>query len=167
MPFCKYCGSAHDADAVFCTECGKPISKKPTLPAKSIVEVPIVAESEEIIRVEDGERPYLPGDPITPEMEKRIKEYESRVAQYTISITTIKPLFRDKPELFGEEEWQLVEMAFAKKYGLSDLSLFRQRELPDFEAEKKAASPAHRRNATYTKRKTEYWSQFDKTEDDT
>ena len=28
MPFCKYCGSEHDVDAVFCTECGKPVGKK-------------------------------------------------------------------------------------------------------------------------------------------
>lgn len=58
MPFCKYCGSAHDADAVFCTKCGKTISKKPTPPAKSIVEFSLVAEQEETFQIESGEQPY-------------------------------------------------------------------------------------------------------------
>ena len=45
--------------------------------------------------------------------------------------------------------------------GGPDISIFRQRELPDFVAEQNASTPAHRRNATYAKRNAEYWSQFD------
>lgn len=167
VPFCKYCGSAHDADAIFCTECGKQISPKTAPPTKSVVEVPLSVETEDTIRVEDGERPYLPGDPITPEMKARVIAYNERVAQYTLSLTVFKQLFRENPDLFGEEEWKQAEAMLAEKYGLSDLSLYRQKELPDFEAERKAAPAPHRRNNSYTKRKTEYWSQFDKTEDDT
>ena len=45
MPFCKYCGSAHDDDAVFCTECGKPIAKKAEPVADSPVQaVPAVSK---------------------------------------------------------------------------------------------------------------------------
>lgn len=167
MPFCKYCGSAYDADAVFCTECGKPISKKTAPPKKSIAEAPWIAKPEEIIRVEDGERPYLPGDPITPEMQARLDAYQARVTQYTISLSVIKQLFRKHPDLFGEEEWKKTEAALAEKYELPDISIFRQKEFPNFEAEQTAAPSTHRRNGSYTKRKTEYWSQFDKTEDDT
>lgn len=29
MPYCKYCGSADDGDAVFCVECGKRIKEIP------------------------------------------------------------------------------------------------------------------------------------------
>ena len=162
MPFCKYCGSTHDSDAVFCTECGKPISTKAAPPTKSIAEVPPVAKPPETIRVEDGERPYLPGDPITPEMEESMQAYRAKVAQYTISLSVFKQLFRDRPDLFGEEEWKKAESVLAKKYGLPDNSIFRQKELPDFEAERKAAPPTHRRNGSYTKRKTEYWSQLTK-----
>lgn len=167
MPFCKYCGSAYDADAVFCTECGKPIPKKTAHPNKSIAEALQIAKPEEIIRVEDGERPYLPGDPITPEMKARMDAYQARVAQYTVSLAVFKQLFREHPDLFGEEEWKKTEAVLAEKYGLSDISIFRQKEFPDFEAERKATPATHRRNASYNKRKTEYWSQFDKTEDDT
>ena len=165
MPYCKYCGSEHDADAVFCTECGKPILKKAVVAEKTVQEVPVAAKTEEIIRVEDGERPYLPGDPITPEMEAEMQAYRAKVAQYRLSLTVFKQLFRDHPDLFGEEEWRLAESALAEKYGLSDISIFRQRELPDFAAEREGAAPTHRRNATYTKRDTEYWSQFDPDED--
>ena len=93
-------------------------------------------------------------------MEAEMQAYRARVAQYTISLTVFKQLFRERPDLFGEEEWRLTESALAEKYGLSDIGIFRQRELPDFAAEEKAGKPAHRRNATYTKRNTDYWSQL-------
>ena len=135
MPFCKYCGSAHDADAAFCTECGKPISRKTSSPKKTRVESPLAVEHEPTIRVENSRRPYIPGDPITPEMKERIEAYQNKVFQYTTALAVVKPLFRDKPELFGEEEWKKVEEAFAQKYGLPDNSVLRQRELPDFSKE--------------------------------
>jgi hypothetical protein len=165
MPFCKYCGSEHDEDAEFCTECGKPIVKKAAAPEKTVQEVPLATKTEEIVRIVDAERPYLPGDPITPEMEEEMQAYQAKVAQYTLSLTVFKQLFRKHPDLFGEEEWRLTESALAEKYGLSDISIFRQKELPDFAAEQNASKPAPRRNATYTKRDTEYWSQFDADED--
>ena len=161
MPFCKYCGSEHDDDALFCTECGKQIVRNAAPTEKTIREVPQVTKNEEIIRVDDGERPYLPGDPITPEMEDEMQAYRDKVAQYTLSLAVFKQLFRDHPDLFGEEEWRLTESTLAKKYGLSDISIFRQKELPDFAAEEIPSKPAPRRNATYTKRDTVYWSQFE------
>ena len=132
MPFCKYCGSAHDADAAFCTECGKSIAKK-TVPRKeTMVEVPLVEKREETIRVENGKRPHIPGDPITPEIQARLNAYQEKVFKYTSALAVLKPLFRDKPELFGEEEWKKVEEALAQKYDLPENSVLRQRELPDF-----------------------------------
>lgn len=168
MPFCKYCGSAHDADAAFCTECGKPITHK-AVPAEEMnAEVSVAVEPSEIIRVEDADRPYIPGDPITPEMQARIDAYQERVTKYTISLTVFKQLWRDRSDLFGEEEWKKAEAALAEKYGLPDNSIFRQRAFPDFEAERNATTTVqHRKNGSYTKRNAEYWSQFDKTEDDT
>lgn len=135
MPFCKYCGSAHDADAAFCTECGKPIARKTSSPKKAKVEVPLSVEHEQTVRVENGRRPHIPGDPITPEMKEHLEAYQMKVAQYTCVLAVLKPLFRDKPELFGEAEWKKVEEALAQRYGLPDNSVLRQRELPDFSKE--------------------------------
>ena len=45
--------------------------------------------------------------------------------------------------------------------GGPDISIFRQRKLTNFAAEQNASTPTHRRNATYTKRNTDYWSQVD------
>ena len=87
------------------------------------------------------------------------------MAQYRLSLSVFKQLFREHPDLFGEEEWRLAEGALAEKYGLSDISIFPQKELPAFAAEQNASTPTHRRNATYTKRNTDYWSQFDADED--
>ena len=84
MPFCKYCGSRHDDNAVFCTNCGKQIAEKAVLPERSIHEVSLATATEELIRIEDAERPYLPGDPITPEMQERIDAHREKVAQYTL-----------------------------------------------------------------------------------
>ena len=169
MPFCKYCGATHDADAVFCTDCGKEIVKRKTQSKQAVQfkaevhEVPLTAESDEMIRVDDGSRPYIPGDPITPEMHERTQKYMYNVGLYLTSLNVFKRLFRDSPEFFGEEEWALMETMLAEKYGLSDLSLFREKELPDFAAEQLQSQPAtQKRNAKYTKRNTEYWSKFDK-----
>lgn len=172
MPFCKYCGTAHDSDAVFCTECGRQIVKKKTQPKKAaqpkaeIHEVPLAVEADEIIRVDDAPRPYIPGDPIPPEMHERTQKYMFNVGLYLTSLNVFKKLFRDSPDLFGAEEWKQMEEVLAEKYGLSDLSLFRVKELPDFEAEKAQTQPTtQRRNSKYTKRDTEYWSKFDKKKD--
>ena len=135
MPFCKYCGCAHDADAAFCTECGKPIAKKTAPPKKTKVDVPRAVEREETIRVEDAKRPHIPGDPITPEMQERLNAYQEKVFKYTCVLAVLKPLFRDKPELFGEAEWKMVEEALAQKYDLPENSVLRQRELPNFSKE--------------------------------
>lgn len=148
MPFCKYCGSPHDDDAVFCTECGRPIVKKAVPSEKAVCEVPLATETEEVIHIENVEQPYHPGDPITPKMEEKIQSYQEKVTQYTLSLTVFKQVFRERPDLFGEEEWKQAEAFLAEKYGLSEISIFRQKELPDFEAERKATPPAQRRNAT-------------------
>ena len=152
MPYCKYCGAPHDDDAAFCTECGKPITRK----------APPVPETVEVTHVDGGERPYIPGDPIPPEMEKQVKESWSKVQSYTLSIALLKQLFRTNPGVFDEEDWKKAEAALAEKYGLTEISIFRQRETPDFEPEEKPTQPQHRRNKSYTKRDTEYWAKFEK-----
>ena len=95
----------------------------------------MAAESEKLIRAEDEKRSYRPRDPIPPEMEARVNTYREKVAQYTLSINVIKQLFRESPDLFGEEEWKQPEAVLAEKYGLPDNSIFRQKELPDFKSE--------------------------------
>ena len=131
MSLCKYCGATYDADAVFCSKCGKPITNKldsPAAPSPS-------GRQRELSGVDGTERPYLPGDPITPEMEARVAALRERVAQYTVSLSVIRELFRTHPDHFGEEEWKIAENLLAEKYNLSDISIFRQKELPCFEKE--------------------------------
>ena len=96
-----------------------------------------IAKSTEgtLIRVDDGVQPYRPGDPIPPEMEARVNAYREKVAQYTLSLSVFKQLFRESPDLFGEEEWKQAEAVLAEKYGLPDNSIFRQKELPVFKTE--------------------------------
>lgn len=131
MSFCKYCGSAQDADAVFCTKCGKPISKQQTLPSNS----PPISKQRELTGVDKEDQPYLPGDPITPEVQARVNALRERVAQYTVSLAVFKQLFRDHPDLFGEEEWKKAEAVLAEKYSLPDNSIFRQKDFPFIEKE--------------------------------
>lgn len=165
MPFCKYCGASQDADALFCTECGKQIAKRtdsdvgtnrtPDHPNTPIVKAE--AKMETVAR-ED----ILPGGPISEEKKERLRAYYTRVENYLFSLNVVKGLFRQYPESFGEEEWTRVEALIAEEYGISEISLYREFTLPDFTKEQ-ASKPAEpvRRNRTYTKRNTEYWAKFD------
>ena len=91
-------------------------------------ESPLVAKRRELSNIDQGEQPYLPGGPITPEMQARVDKLTERVAQYTISLAVFKQLFKDRPDLFGEEEWKKAEAVLAEKYGLPDNSIFRQKD---------------------------------------
>lgn len=167
MPFCKYCGSAHDADAAFCTECGKPITRKSSPPKKEKIEVLPKAEPNETIRAEGVDRDYVLGYATTPEKEEQLKEYWDRIRLYTVCLLVWKPIFREHSEWLGEEEYKKIEEYLAQTYDIPHNSVFRIEELSDFLREQQDTPPAtHRTNGTYTKRNKEYWSKFEKNEDD-
>lgn len=65
--------------------------------------------------------------------QEELSAYQDRVVKYTVSLTVFKKLFRDHPDLFNEAEWQKIESLLAEKYELPDNSVFRQKELPEFD----------------------------------
>lgn len=158
MPFCKYCGAPHDADAIFCTECGNKIKTA----TKQEQKEPLIEPTETVEQASENQI-YLPGDPITPEMNERIIEYKKRVFKFNLSLTCFKKLFKENPESFGQNEWELIEDLLAKKYGISDISVYRQKKLPNLDEEviPVTYSPS-KKHKSYNKKDTEYWSKFKK-----
>ena len=79
MPYCKYCGSVVDSDAVFCTECGKRIIAE----APPVQEVHTVESKEEVITVRGGT--IAADDVLKPDLEKT-QEYMARVTRYRMAM---------------------------------------------------------------------------------
>lgn len=126
MLFCKYCGAMQDRDAVFCESCGKQIRSR-TKPRrersriKPTREVFILTEAN---YYENNLR--YPGKYITPEAVAQINSLRVKVAWYTITMCAVNKFARQHPDLMSKDEWRRVEAYIAKKYGLSNISVFRQ-----------------------------------------
>lgn len=161
MPYCKYCGSVVDSDAIFCSECGKriavPVAQKKEAPQKKDtpqepqrVETAIVRG--ETINAEDVLRP----DP------KKTEAYMQRVARYRMSMTMLNQFYNQKEEWdeYDLQMWAEMEEVMRKKYEISEISLFRF--LKPERVEKTEPQPERRRNKSYNKKDTEYWSKFEK-----
>ena len=73
MPFCKYCGSELDADAVFCTECGTPIVKKAVVAEKTVQEVPVAAKTRKSFASRMVSDPIFPVIPSRRKWKKKCK----------------------------------------------------------------------------------------------
>ena len=82
MPYCKYCGAEHDADAAFCTECGKPIKPRKKQPPEP--------------KPEDEKKP-IPGFPEPADDSER--EIFARMKQ-------------EKRRLWGKDEMQIGNTIF-------------------------------------------------------
>lgn len=126
MPFCKYCGAIQDRDAVFCESCGKQIRSR-TKPRrersriKPAREVFILTEENYY----ENDLRY-PGKNITPEAVAQINSLRVKAARYTITMCAVNKFARQHPNLMSKDEWRRVEASIAKKYGLSNISVFRQ-----------------------------------------
>ena len=125
MPFCKYCGSEHDADAVFCTECGKPIVKKAVPVAENVPQVtPPVATPEPVTETAQeitppGAMPAPVSDPpaqAAPTASKPPKKKKSKKAVWIIGVAVAciaviaavlilfsQGVFKAKPQPFSED----------------------------------------------------------------
>ena len=159
MPYCKYCGSSIDSDAVFCTECGKQIKTQvPQVQAKQLEEqvaAPVTVHGGTISAE----------DVLKPDLEKN-RAYMDRVARYRTTMTVLNQFYNQKEEWtdYDLELWAEMEEVMRKKYEISEISLFRF--LMPERREPVQPQPERRRNKSYNKKNTEYWQKFDKKEEE-
>jgi len=155
VPYCKYCGSRIDSDAIFCTQCGK----------KVVAQVPqlqkAVTENQKIDPVNVHGDMIAAEDVMKPDLEKT-RAYMDRVAKYRTAMTVLNQFYNTK-ELWTDydlEMWAEMEEVMRKKYEISEISLFRllkpERRRPA------QPQPERRRNKSYNKKNAEYWEKFDK-----
>lgn len=126
MPFCKYCGAIQDHDAVFCESCGKQIRSR-TKPRRERSKIKPAREVLVLTEANYYENSlHYPGKRITPEAVAQINSLRVKVARYTITMCAVNKFTRQHPDLMSKDEWRRVEAFIAKKYGLSNISVFRQ-----------------------------------------
>lgn len=155
MPYCKYCGSVVDSDAIFCSECGKRIAAKAPQ-AKEVAKEPERVETTTArggtINAED----VLRSDP------ERVQAYMERVARYRMSMAMLNQFYNQKEgwDEYDLQMWAEMEEVMRKKYEISEISIFRL--LQPERKEKVEPQPERRRNRSYNKKNTEYWEKFEK-----
>ena len=115
MPYCKYCGAEQDADALFCTECGKRLKRdapqRVTEKAESITNS--VSIEEKLGLVDSAER------------EERIKDFYDRRMNYVLALSAFKTVVKRNPGRFEKQSWFLIESALAEKYNFPEDSILR------------------------------------------
>lgn len=118
MPCCKYCGSAIDADSVFCSSCGKRLKKNnQSAPEQNSFEEP------ETVRSED--RLTLIKDLKCELNDTDLKELRTRAASYNLAISLYDSLMQATDCQLDEAEAVSVKTALAKRYGLPENSIYR------------------------------------------
>lgn len=118
MPCCKYCGSAIDADSVFCSSCRKRLKKNnQSAPEQNSFEEP------ETVRSED--RLTLIKDLKCELNDTDLKELRTRVASYNLAISLYDSLMQATDCQLDEAEAVSVKTALAKRYGLPENSIYR------------------------------------------
>ena len=155
MPYCKYCGSAVDSDAIFCSKCGKRlVTKVPPAP----VVAPDPQPAEPITKRGDV---ILAEDLMKPDPEK-VQAYMKKVTGYIMAMSMLNQCYNTLDEWsdYDLEMWAEMEEVMRKKYELPEISIYRR--LKPERYEKKEPQPERRRNRTYTKRNAEYWQQFER-----
>ena len=115
-----------DRDAVFCESCGKQIRSrtKPRRERSRINPAREVFILTEANYYENNLR--YPGKHITPEMVAQINSLRVQIARYTSTMCAVNQFAWQHPNLMSKDEWRRVEASIAKKYGLSNISVFRQ-----------------------------------------
>ncbi|MDY5772974.1 MAG: zinc ribbon domain-containing protein [Bacteroidaceae bacterium] len=119
MPYCKYCGSAIDADSVFCSSCGKRLKKTADhrlLGSKSFEETGTVTSEERLVLIKDLMCELTDAD---------LKELRTRIASYNLAISLYDSLLQTTGCLLDETESLSVKTALAKRYGLPENSIYR------------------------------------------
>ena len=157
MPYCKYCGSVVDSDAVFCTECGKRIGATAPPVKKAPKEEPI----EEVVTVRGGT--IAAEDVLKPDLEKT-QEYMARVTRYRMAMIMLNQCYNEIEEWtdYDLEMWAEMEEVMRKKYELPEISIFRYMKPERIEKPQVEQQSKRRRNKSYNKKDTEYWEKFEK-----
>ena len=119
MPYCKYCGSAIDADSVFCSSCGERLKK--TYDHR----LPEANAFEETETVTSEERLTLIKDLMCELTDADLKELRTRIASYNLAISLYDSLLQVANGLVDETESLSVKTALAKRYGLPENSIYR------------------------------------------
>lgn len=119
MIYCKYCGSAIDADSVFCSSCGERLKKK------SDHGLSETYSFEETQTVTSEERLTLIKELMCELTDANLKELRTRIASYNLAISLYDSLMQATGCLLDEAESQSVKTALAKRYGLPEKSIYR------------------------------------------
>ena len=119
MSYCKYCGSAIDADSVFCSSCGERLKKTAD---HRMSEVYAFEEKE---TVTSEERLTLIKDLMCELTDANLKELRTRIASYNLAISLYDSLMQATGCLLYESESLSVKTPLAKKYGLPENSIYR------------------------------------------
>ena len=119
MPYCKYCGSAIDADSVFCSSCGERLNKTTDY---RLQETTLFEEAE---TVTSEERMTLIKDLMCELTDADLNELRTRIASYNLAISLYDSLMQSAGCLLDEAEASSVKTALAKRYGLPENSIYR------------------------------------------
>ena len=119
MPYCKYCGSAIDADSLFCSSCGMRLKK--TVDRR----LPETNSFEDTGTVTPEERLTLIKDLMCELTDADLKELRTRIASYNLAISLYDSLLQAANGLEDETESLSVKTALAKRYGLPENSIYR------------------------------------------
>lgn len=119
MPYCKYCGSAIDADSVFCSSCGERVKRT------ADHRLPEIYSFEETGSVTSEERMTLIKDLMCELTDADLKELRNRIASYNLAISLYDSLMQATNGLVDEVESLSVKTALAERYGLPENSMYR------------------------------------------
>ena len=142
MPYCKYCGSAVDSDAVFCAECGKRIKE-----TKSPAPVDHPAEREAITTMHGG---TISAEEIMHSDPEKLQAYMDNVVKYRTAMTMLNEFYNTL------DEW--TEYDFVMWDDIPEISIYRFLK-PE---RREQVVQERRKNRSYTKKNSAYWAQFEK-----
>lgn len=159
MPYCKYCGSQIDSDAIFCTQCGKQVVAQ----VPQVQKAPTKEQKTDPVNVRGGT--IAAEDVLKPDPE-RVRAYMDRVAKYRTAMVLLNQFYNKKEEWddYDLVMWAEMEEVMRKKYEISENSIFRL--LKPARREPVQPQPERRRNKSYNKKNTEYWEKFEKKKND-
>ena len=161
MPYCKYCGSIVDSDAVFCTECGKRIGA--TVPSVKEEKQEEYRQQVDAVTVRGG---TIAAEDVNKVDEDRVNAYMQRVTRYRIFMHMLNQYFNKKEEWteIDLKSWAGIEEMMLKRCELPEISIFRIMEPTRLQPSQ--PQPERRRNKSYNKKISVYWSKFEKKRED-